>query len=98
MDSYDRLFPNQDTIPKGGFGNLIALPLQKEPVDKGNSLFLDSSFTPYQDQWAFLASIERVKSSVLGEIVHIKRRISHGRRHPQSSYEHHFMLVPFPIK
>ena len=27
--SYDRLFPNQDTMPKGGFGNLIALPLQK---------------------------------------------------------------------
>ena len=27
--SYDRLFPNQDTIPEGGLGNLIALPLQK---------------------------------------------------------------------
>jgi hypothetical protein len=27
--SYDRLFPSQDTMPKGGFGNLIALPLQK---------------------------------------------------------------------
>jgi len=69
MDSYDRFSPNQDTTPKGGFGNLIALPLQKEPVDKGNSLFLDSSFTPYQDQWAFLASLERVKSSALSEIV-----------------------------
>jgi len=27
LDSYDRFFPNQDTMPKGGFGNLIALPL-----------------------------------------------------------------------
>ncbi|MBI9046271.1 MAG: hypothetical protein JEZ06_17385 [Anaerolineaceae bacterium] len=31
MDSYDRFFPSQDTMPKGGFGNLIALPLQKKP-------------------------------------------------------------------
>ncbi|MBI2859479.1 MAG: restriction endonuclease subunit R, partial [Chloroflexi bacterium] len=44
MDSYDRLFPNQDTLPKGGFGNLIALPLQKRPAEKGNTLFLDESF------------------------------------------------------
>lgn len=53
LDSYDRLFPNQDTVPKGGFGNLIALPFQKEPSEKGNTLFLDSSFNPYQDQWFF---------------------------------------------
>lgn len=30
LTSYDRLFPNQDTMPKGGFGNLIALPLQRQ--------------------------------------------------------------------
>ncbi|MEW6715862.1 MAG: restriction endonuclease subunit R, partial [Nitrospirota bacterium] len=40
MKSYDRLFPNQDTMPKGGFGNLIALPLQKIPLEKSNSVFL----------------------------------------------------------
>ena len=40
LKSYDRLFPNQDTMPKGGFGNLIALPLQKAPREKGNSVFL----------------------------------------------------------
>jgi hypothetical protein len=39
LDSYDRLFPNQDTLPKGGFGNLIALPLQKRARDRGNSVF-----------------------------------------------------------
>ncbi len=41
LKSYDRLFPNQDTMPKGGFGNLIALPLQKIPREKGNSVFCD---------------------------------------------------------
>ncbi|MBS0468127.1 MAG: DEAD/DEAH box helicase, partial [Proteobacteria bacterium] len=35
LESYDRLFPNQDTMPKGGFGNLIALPLQKWPRESG---------------------------------------------------------------
>jgi superfamily II DNA or RNA helicase len=57
--SYDRLFPNQDTMPKGGFGNLIALPLQKEARDNGNSEFIDEKFVPYSDQWAYLASIKK---------------------------------------
>ena len=57
LASYDRLFPNQDSMPKGGFGNLIALPLQKEPRDKDRSVFVDAELRPYQDQWAFLASI-----------------------------------------
>ena len=48
--SYDRFFPNQDTLPHGGFGNLIALPLQKEPRDLGNSVFLDDQMVPYGDQ------------------------------------------------
>ncbi len=60
LKSYDRLFPNQDTLPKGGFGNLIALPLQKQPRLNGNSLFVDEGFKPYPDQWAFLSSIKRV--------------------------------------
>lgn len=74
MDSYDRLFPNQDTVPKGGFGNLIALPLQKEPAEKDNTLFLNSSFRAYQDQWAFLASLDRVKPSVLNEMIRVATR------------------------
>jgi superfamily II DNA or RNA helicase len=57
LTSYDRLFPNQDRLPKGGFGNLIALPLQKEPREKGYSLFVDGDWHPYADQWAFLASV-----------------------------------------
>ena len=57
--SYDRLFPNQDTMPKGGFGNLIALPLQKVPRETGNggSVFVDESFHAYADQWEFLSSV-----------------------------------------
>ncbi len=60
LDSYDRFFPSQDTLPAGGFGNLIALPLQKRPRENGNSLFLDEGFVPYQDQWAFLSSLRRM--------------------------------------
>lgn len=58
LESYDRLFPNQDTMPKGGFGNLIALPLQKKPRENGCSVFVDAALHPYPDQWAYLASIQ----------------------------------------
>lgn len=60
MKSYDRLFPNQDTMPRGGFGNLIALPLQKTPAEKGNSIFVDDNLRPYEDQWLFLANIRKM--------------------------------------
>jgi superfamily II DNA or RNA helicase len=60
MESYDRLFPNQDTMPRGGFGNLIALPLQYEPRQEGNSVFVDERFQAYTDQWVYLASIPRM--------------------------------------
>ncbi|MGE8152039.1 TOTE conflict system archaeo-eukaryotic primase domain-containing protein [Pseudomonas vancouverensis] len=58
LSSYDRLFPNQDRMPKGGFGNLIALPLQKKAREHGCSVFVDDELKPYADQWAFLASIQ----------------------------------------
>src|SRR6516164_524213 len=70
LDSYDRLFPSQDTMPKGGFGNLIALPLQKRPRDQGNTVFLDELFQPYTDQWRFLESIERIAAGRLANIIH----------------------------
>lgn len=60
LDSYDRFFPSQDTLPRGGFGNLIALPLQKKPRANGNSLFVDVNLVTYQDQWAFLSTIHRM--------------------------------------
>lgn len=60
LSSYDRLFPNQDTLPKGGFGNLIALPLQKRARAQHQSVFVDDALEPYADQWAFLANLERM--------------------------------------
>jgi hypothetical protein len=60
LDSYDRLFPNQDTLPHGGFGNLIALPLQKGPRGQGHSVFLNDQLEPLSDQWAFLASVRKL--------------------------------------
>jgi superfamily II DNA or RNA helicase len=69
LDSYDRFFPSQDTMPKGGFGNLIALPLQAMPRKAGNSVFIDANFQPYPDQWTFLAALERVPLMVAEEIV-----------------------------
>ncbi|WP_343300099.1 DNA primase small subunit domain-containing protein [Burkholderia sp. MS455] len=57
LSSYDRLFPNQDVLPKGGFGNLIALPLQKQPRERDCSVFVNERFEPYADQWAYLATI-----------------------------------------
>ena len=55
--SYDRLFPSQDTMPSGGFGNLIALPLQRRARENGNSVFVDDKLEPHPDQWAFLSSL-----------------------------------------
>jgi superfamily II DNA or RNA helicase len=60
LTSYDRLFPNQDTMPKGGFGNLIALPLQKAAREQGCSVFVDDRLQPYADQWAYLADLARM--------------------------------------
>ena len=75
LDSYDRLFPNQDTLPKGGFGNLIALPLQWAPRQNGNSLFVDDNFQPYPDQWQLLISVQRVGADQVQWLVdHAMRR------------------------
>ncbi len=69
LDSYDRLFPSQDTMPQGGFGNLIALPLQKGPRKQDNSVFLDDHLIPWADQWAFLASVRKMGRARVETIV-----------------------------
>lgn len=69
LDSYDRFFPNQDTMPKGGLGNLIALPLQFAPRKSGNTVFIDSEFQPHPDQWQFLSTIRRMPAGTAEEIV-----------------------------
>jgi hypothetical protein len=60
LDSYDRFFPNQDTLPEGGFGNLVALPLQKRARERGNSVFVDDHLVPFPDQWSFLSTVGRI--------------------------------------
>ena len=67
--SYDRFFPSQDTMPQGGFGNLIALPLQGGPRESGHSVFLDGDFKPWPDQWAFLSGLRRLTGAEAGVIV-----------------------------
>ncbi|MDD5298414.1 MAG: hypothetical protein PHU46_16040 [Rhodocyclaceae bacterium] len=75
LDSYDRLFPNQDFLPQGGFGNLIALPLQKSPRDRGNSVFLDDALEPWPDQWVFLSHLGRIgRSQIEGLVQDAERR------------------------
>ncbi|MFN0105856.1 MAG: TOTE conflict system archaeo-eukaryotic primase domain-containing protein [Bryobacteraceae bacterium] len=69
IDSYDRLFPNQDTMPKGGFGNLIALPLQRQPRNDKKSVFVNENLEPFPDQWAFLASVKKLQWCDLERLV-----------------------------
>ena len=69
FDSYDRLFPNQDILPEGGFGNLIALPLQKEARMSGNSSFVDNEFNVIQDQWQYLAQMESISHKTLTKLL-----------------------------
>ena len=69
LSSYDRFFPNQDSLPPGGFGNLIALPLQAKPRELGNSVFLDENLEPLPDQWSSLANFERMDPEILEEII-----------------------------
>lgn len=68
FSSYDRLFPSQDFLQKEGFGNLIALPLQKEPREFGNSVFLDVHFEVIPDQWAYMAQMRRVTKEALQRV------------------------------
>ena len=69
FSSYDRFFPSQDTLPLGGFGNLIALPLQRRARDRGNSVFVDADLTPFPDQWTYLASLARCSLEAVERVV-----------------------------
>ena len=71
FNSYDRFFPNQDRIPEGGFGNLVALPLQGQARKRRNSVFVDDDFLAYKDQWAFLYNINKVKNSEVDMLLNL---------------------------
>ncbi len=75
LDAYDRMFPCQDMLPNGGFGNLIALPLQGQARKKGNSVFVDEAFVPYPDQWAYLCEIKKINADDVEQII---KQHSHG--------------------
>ena len=62
MKSYDRFLPNQDFLPKGGIGNLIALPLQGMARKNGNSVFVDEGFEAHPDQWSLLSSAKKLSA------------------------------------
>ena len=67
--SYDRFFPNQDRLPEGGFGNLVALPLQGKARKEGNSVFVDENFMVYEDQWNYLLQIKRISETTIDVIL-----------------------------
>jgi hypothetical protein len=61
-------------MPQDGFGNLIALPLQKKPRDADNSVFVDDEFAPWPDQWSFLAGVQRLARSQVDQTVETAER------------------------
>ena len=67
--SYDRFFPNQDRLPEGGFGNLVALPLQGKARKEGNSVFVNENFIFYEDQWDYLLQIKRISETTVDAIL-----------------------------
>lgn len=71
FESYDRLFPNQDAMPRGGFGNLIALPLQKKPREQGYSVFVDDNFVAFPDQWAYLSTLKRMSPIDISQLIEL---------------------------
>ena len=71
FNSYDRFFPNQDRMPEGGFGNLVALPLQGQARKRRNSVFVDDDFLTYKDQWAFLYNINKVKDTEVDMLLNL---------------------------
>jgi superfamily II DNA or RNA helicase len=69
MDAYDHLFPDHDTLPRGGFGGVIPLPLQRDPRERGNSVFLGQDLLPHPDQWHFLSTHERMPAEAVDDAV-----------------------------
>ena len=97
FQSYDRFFPNQDTMPKGGFGNLIALPLQQASRKLGNSVFVNQELDLYEDQWAFLDSVMKVPRIQIQSIVDEAERTGRvlGIRRVSGDDDNAFALEPW---
>ena len=92
FDSYDRLFPSQDILPEGGFGNLIALPLQFQARKQGNTEFVESSLQPYQNQWRFLNELKTISPKSLNKLLLNKASNTNKLR---DEYDDNEMLLPW---
>lgn len=107
LDSYDRFFPNQDTLPREGFGNLIALPLQKAARSLGNSVFIDEHLNIIDDQWSYLSNIKKITSleverlveqaEIQGNVVGVRLEISEEEnRTPWKKQIHKLIIEDLP--
>lgn len=96
LGAYDRLFPNQDTLPVGGFGNLIALPLAKAPRQNGNTLFVDPRMVAFEDQWSYLAGLPRLSREsldrTLARVAPVRPLASPVQAADASEHQHDFAL------
>lgn len=104
FESFDRMFPNQDEMPKGGYGNLIALPLQGHSVKQGHSVFVNDDFMPFDDQWAYLSSVQKLKEKDLNRAVkeliaitgdfHVRRNEDDENKQVSSIIKNSFNVEP----
>jgi len=94
FNSYDRFFPNQDYLPEGGFGNLVALPLQGQARRKQNSVFVDNDFLVYKNQWAFLYNLKKIRESTIDQLLRLHYQEELGKR--SMSSENKPWVTPLP--
>ena len=78
FEAFDRMLPAQDTIPDGGFGNLIALPFQGKAQREGNSVFVDEQFEPFPDQWLYLSQVQLIPRSTVQNLIETTGGNPHG--------------------
>ena len=94
FNSYDRFFPNQDYLPEGGFGNLVALPLQGQARRKQNSVFVDNDFLVYKNQWAFLYNLKKIRESTIDQLLRLHYQEELGKL--SMSSENKPWVTPLP--
>ena len=94
FNSYNRFFPNQDYLPEGGFGNLVALPLQGQARRKENSVFVDNDFLVYKDQWTFLYNLKKIQESTIDQLLRLHYQEELGKL--SMSSEHKPWVTPLP--
>lgn len=69
ISSFDRMFPNQDYISDEGIGNLIALPLQYDAFQKGNSVFINEVGQMIENPIGYLSAIKKLTEAEVNTIL-----------------------------